>query len=471
MRHGYLLLLPMMLGACSLAPDYQRPEAPVPATWPEGAAYAEQAAVDAPGLSWQQLITHEKLRNVIGQMLANNRDLRASLANVEAARAQYRVQRSARLPTIAANGGVTVSDSNAGSSFGSGGGGNGRDTWYTANVGLSAFEIDLFGRVRNLSRAALESYLATEEGMRSTRIALIAETASAYATLAADQDLLKVAQETAASAERSLRLTQDLNQAGLAGKLDVHQAETVVQQARADVEVYLTQVAQDRNALDLLVGAPVDEALLPESLAELAEGISPVPAGLSSDVLLNRPDVLAAEHQLKAANANIGAARAAFFPRISLTAAAGFASAALDSLFDGDSFTWQANPAASMALLGGPNWANLDYSKAQRDMYVAQYEGAIQSAFRDVADALARAGTITRQQEAQRALLRASEQSYQLAEQRYKAGIDPFLTTLDAQRTLYSARRSVIATDLAFIDNRIAMYRAIGAEPASTPAP
>lgn len=465
MRHAPLFLLPLMLGACSLAPDYQRPAAPVPAAWPEGVAYAEQAEAAPPGLSWRELIAHEKLRTVIGQMLENNRDLRAALANVEVARAQYRVQRSARLPTIAANGGVTVSDSNNGSRI-EGGRGN-RDTWYSANLGVSAFEIDLFGRVRNLSQAALESYLATEEGARATRIALIAETASAYATLAADMELLRVAQETLANAERALKLTQDLNRAGLAGKLDVHQAETVVQQARADVENYLTQVAQDRNALNLLAGATVDEALLPETLAELAETINPVPAGLSSEVLLNRPDVLAAEHTLKAANANIGAARAAFFPRISLTAAAGFASGALDSLFDGDNFTWQVNPAASMALLGGPNWANLAASKAQRDRAIAQYEGAIQTAFREVADALARAGTIVRQQEAQRALLRASEQSYALAEQRYKAGIDPFLNTLDAQRTLYAARRSVIATDLAFIANRIEMYRAIGAEPAS----
>ena len=454
----------MLLSACNLAPKYVRPIAPVPAALPEGEAYAAQPATETPGLPWTQLVTDPKLKTVIDRALANNRDLRATLASVLSARAQYRVQRADLLPVITAEGGATFRRNFRASTGTTTATGTGVQESYSADVGFSAFEIDLFGRVRNLTKAALESYLATEEGARATRITLIAETASAYATLAADQDLLAVAKDTAASADRSLKLTQSLNIAGLSGKLDVHQAETVLQQALSDVESSTTQVAQDRNALNLLVGAPVEDALLPGTLATLAPGIAEAPAGLSSDILLQRPDVLQAEHQLKAANANIGAARAAFFPSISLTSAIGVASAGLSSLFTGDAHTWSVAPSVSMPIFGGGVKANLDYSKAQRDLYVAQYEKAVQTAFSEVADALARAGTIDRQQAAQQALLTASQKSYDLADQRYRAGIDTFLNSLTSQRTLYSARQSAIATELTAINNRITLYRVIGAD-------
>ncbi len=454
----------MLLSACNLAPKYVRPAPPVPATLPEGPAYAAQTAAEKPGLPWQQLVTDAKLKTVIDRALANNRDLRATLANVVSARAQYRVQRADLLPAITADGSATFRHNSQANSGNTAFQGSGVQESYSADVGFSAFEIDLFGRVRNLTKAALETYLATEEGARSTRITLIAETASAYATLAADQELLAVAKDTAASAGRSLKLTQSLNIAGLSGKLDVHQAETVLQQALSDVESSTTQVAQDRNALNLLVGAPVEDALLPGTLATLAPGIAETPAGLSSDILLQRPDVLQAEHQLKAANANIGAARAAFFPSISLTSAIGVASAGLSSLFTGDAHTWSVAPSVSMPIFGGGVKANLDYSKAQRDLYVAQYEKAVQTAFSEVADALARAGTIDRQQAAQQALLTASQKSYDLADQRYRAGIDTFLNSLTSQRTLYSARQSAIATELTAINNRITLYRVIGAD-------
>uniref|UniRef100_UPI0008322C81 efflux transporter outer membrane subunit n=1 Tax=Sphingobium sp. CCH11-B1 TaxID=1768781 RepID=UPI0008322C81 len=367
--------------------------------------------------------------------------------------AQYRVQRSAQLPTITADAGASFARRN-----------DGRVDSYNADLGFSAFEIDLFGRLRNLTQSALESYLATQEGARATRIALIAETATAYATLAADQDLLALSRQTVASAQRTLELTRSLNGAGLAGKLDVRQAETTVEQAASDVAANITQVAQDRNALNLLVGAPVEDMLLPSGLAALTQGIATVPAGLSSDMLLQRPDVLQAEHQLKAANADIGAARAAMFPRISLTAAIGVASSALSSLFTGDGFAWQAAPSGSLPIFGGPNRGNVAYSKAQRDLYLAQYEKAIQTAFREVADALARDGTIDAQQAAQRRLVTASRLAYDLSEQRYRAGIDPFLTALTSQRSFYGAQQSAIATDLALVSNRIRLYRVIGAD-------
>ena len=443
----------LLLAGCSMTPAYKRPAAPIPAALPQGEAYAPQPDGTRAGLPWTQLVQDPRLRTIIDRALANNRDLRAAIANVQSARAQYRVRRAAQLPTVTADASASISQRN-----------DARLDNYSADIGFSAFEIDLFGRVRSLTQAALESYLATEEGARSTRIALIAETASAYATLAADRDLLALARQTQASAQRTLDLTRSLNAAGLAGKLDVHQAETIVEQAASDVAATVTQVAQDRNALDLLVGAPVEDALLPQSLDSLIPGIARVPAGLSSDILLQRPDVLQAEHQLKAANADVGAARAAMFPTISLTSAIGVASTALSSLFSGNALGWSASPSASLPIFGGPNRGNLDYSKAQRDLYLAQYEKAIQTAFQEVADGLARAGTIDAQQAAQRRLVTANAQAYDLAEQRYRAGIDTFLTALTSQRSLYNARQSAIATDLALVTNRILLYRVIGAD-------
>jgi len=443
------------LAGCNLAPTYVRPGMPVPARFPTGSAYAPQTGETTAGLPWQSFVSDEKLRTVIARALADNRDLRAAVASAASARAQYRVQRAAQLPTLTAGASASVGDDSATV---------GTSESYAVDVGISSFEIDLFGRLRNLSKEAFEQYLATEAGARSTRITLIGETATAYATLAADQELLKLAQETAASAERSLALTMSLNQAGLAGKLDVRQAETILAQARSDVESYTTQVAQDRNALDLLAGSPVEEALLPVSLASLDKGIGQVPVGLSSQVLLQRPDVLSAEHQLKAANADIGAARAAFFPTISLTSAAGFASTALSSLLTGGAANWSVAPSASLPIFGGSTRGNLQYSKAQRDLYLAQYEKTVQTAFQEVADALARAGTIERQRAAQGALVTASAQSYDLAAQRYRAGIDTYLNALDSQRTLYSARQSAIATELAAVSNRITLYRVIGGD-------
>lgn len=441
------------LTACNMAPNYVRPTPPVPPAFPSGPAYAPAADSGKAGLPWTALINDPRLRTVIERALINNRDLRIALANVQAARAQYRVQRAAQLPAITAEAGASLTRRN-----------DDRQNSYSADIGFSAFEIDLFGRVRNLTRSALESYLATEEGARAARITLIAETANAYATLAADQALLALSRRTLASAERTLALIRSLNGAGLSGKLDVHQAETVVEQARSDIAANVTQVAQDRNALDLLTGAPVEDDLLPPSLEGLTSAIATVPAGLSSDILLQRPDVLQAEHQLKAANADIGAARAAMFPRISLTAAIGVASSALSSLFTGGGFSWSAAPSASMPVIGGGARGNLDYSKAQRDIAVAQYEKAIQTAFQEVADALARQGTIGDQRAAQQRLVLASQRAYALSDERYRAGIDTFLNSLVSQRTLYAAERSAIATDLALVQNNILLYRVIGAD-------
>jgi multidrug efflux system outer membrane protein len=451
-----LPLLALGLSGCNLAPHYTRPALPVPSALPSGGTYPDASSQPA-GMAWKTLVADERLRGLVRRALADNRDLRQAVANIASARGQYRAQRSAILPTIGPTGSASLNrgrDANNAGNF----------ETYSATVGFSSFEIDLFGRLRNLSKAAFETYLASEAGARSARITMVAELTTAWITYASDTDLLNVAKDTATSASRSVDLTRELDRAGLISKLDVNEAETVLAQAQSDVERYTTQVAQDRNAIQLLVGSAVDDGSLPLSLAEIEAGIAVPPAGLSSDILVQRPDVLEAEHQLQSANANIGAARAAFLPRISLTAAAGFVSPALSSLFSGGTFGWSASPSATLPIFGGPNAGNLAYAKAQRDYYLAGYEKAIQSAFRDVSDALARRGTIDRQRAAQRRLVQASQQSLTLSNAQYKAGITAYLNTLTSQRQLYAARQTEVATILADLSNRVDLYSAVGAD-------
>lgn len=449
---GTLPLAALALAGCDLAPHYARPASPIPAALPSGGVYPT-ATDQPPGLAWNTLILDERLRPLIVRALADNRDLRQTVANVAAARAQYRGQRSALFPTLDTGASANVT-----------GGRRNTINSYSADVGFSAFQIDLFGRQRNLTRAAFEQYLATDAGARSVRITLVGDIANAWITYAADMDRLAVARDTTASASRSLAITSELDRAGLVSKLDVNEAQTVLSQAEADVEAYSTQVAQDRNALQLLVGSPIEDAALPASLAEIDRAIAVPPAGLSSTILVQRPDVIEAEHQLKAANANIGAARAAFLPTITLTSALGFASTALSSLFTGGAFGWSVSPSATLPIFGGTNVANLAYARAQQDFYLAGYERAIQAAFRDVSDALARRGTIDRQRIAQRRLVEASQQSVTLSTAQYRAGISSYLNTLTAQRQLYAARQSEVSTVLADLSNRVALYTAIGSD-------
>jgi outer membrane protein, multidrug efflux system len=442
----------LLLSACSMNPHYERPAAPVPEQWPTGAAYP-QAQTGQAGLPWQSLIGNAKLRQVITAMLANNRDLRASVANMVAARAQYRADRAAIFPTL------------EGQAAGARTGGSSTTTAYNSlGVGVSSFEVDLWGRLRSQASAGFETYLSTQSGMRSTKLSLVQETALAYVTLASDEDLLTIAKNTAASAQRSLDLTQSLLTAGLGAAGDVESARTVLAQAQSDVASNTTQVAQDRNALDLLVGAHVEDALLPASLAELDGSIALVPAGLSSTVLLQRPDVVEAEHTLKSANYSVGAARAAFFPTISLTAAAGWASAGLSDLFKSGSSGWSVSPSGTVPLIGGATRANLDYAKATRDADVAKYEKAVQQAFSDVANALARRGTIDDQRAAQDRLVTASQRSLTLSDEQYRAGTLAYVTVLTAQRTLYSAQQTQVSAVLADLSNRLSLYTAVGAD-------
>jgi multidrug efflux system outer membrane protein len=342
--------------------------------------------------------------------------------------------------------------------------GGARDN-FSANLGITAFEIDLFGRVRSLSTAAQNRYFATEAAARATRLTLVGDIATTWLTYASDQSLLKIARDTAASAERSVTLTKSRLDGGIAPRTDLAQAQIVLQTAQSDLATQTTAVAQDVNALQLLIGAPVDAALLPTSIEEAAATVAVLPEGVDSGVLLRRPDVVQAEYELRAANAEIGAARAALFPRISLTALAGLASNSLSGLFTGGAFNYSIAPSASYPIFqAGAGRAGVAQSRAQRDAALAGYEKAIQTAFREVADALARRGTIGDQLAAQTALTAAASDNYRLSDARYRGGIDTFLQSLDAQRSLYAAQRSLVTTQLTGATNLVTLYRTLGGD-------
>jgi multidrug efflux system outer membrane protein len=437
----------------------------VPLSWPVGDAYLRQSEAALPAVSYRDIFQDPRLQRLIEAALINNRDIALAAANIAAAREQFRIQRAEILPQVDATGSYTESDRGNGAGSGVGSAASGRQTNYRLQAGITAFEIDLFGRIRSQTEASRNRYFATEAGARATRLTLVGDIANAWLTYAADKDLLSIAERTVRSAEQSVRLTRLRLDGGIAPRTDLRQAEQTLEQARADMAQARTDLAQDVNLMQLLVGAPVNPTLLPASLADGEENIAELPAGLDSTILLRRPDVVQSEYELRAANAEIGAARAALFPRISLTAVLGLASTTLGSLFSGDAFNWSVGPQASYSIFqGGAARANVRLSQAQREAALARYERAIQTAFREVADALARRGTIGEQLSAQRANLAASEDNYALSEARFRGGIDPFLQTLIAQRSLYSAQRQLVATRLTRAQNLVQLYRTLGGD-------
>ncbi|MBN8442459.1 MAG: AdeC/AdeK/OprM family multidrug efflux complex outer membrane factor [Thauera sp.] len=453
-----LALAATLAGACSLIPEYQRPAAPVPASFSNAAADVAAPAADT--LAWRDYFADARLREVIDLALASNRDLRVAALNIERARAQYGIQRAALFPAIGATGSETAQRLPGDLRQG---GEAGISRQFSATLGFSAYELDFFGRVRSLEEQALEQYLGTEEARRSAQIALVAEVANAWLTLAADRERLTLARSTLETRQKSYDLTKRSFEAGAVSALDLRQAETLLEGARADMARYTTLVAQDENALALVAGAPVPAALLPEKLADALTSVAELPAGVPSDVLVRRPDILQAERALRAANASIGAARAAFFPSITLTAAAGTASASLDGLFQGGSGTWSFLPQIRIPIFeGGRLQASLDAAEIQRDINVAQYEKAIQGAFREVADALAVRANIGEQLAAQRKLVAATAESFRLSDARYRAGVDSYLGLLEAQRSLYAAEQALIVARLTEASNRVALYKALG---------
>jgi len=448
------LAVSLVLSGCSTLEPRSTEVAPaIPSQWPATAtAGAQTATADVADIGWRDFFVDPRLQAVITQSLDNNRDLRVAVLNVERARAQYRIQRADRVPAIGVQGQMTRS------------GGDAPVTeQFSANLGVVEFELDLFGRVRNLSQAALQQYFAEAANRRSAQLSLVAEVANAWLTLGADSEQLRIAQATLATYEDSLRLTEARRQLGGASALELSQTRTLVETARTDVARFAGQVAQDRNALVLLAGGPIDASLLPQAEVTDVASVRPLPAGVPGDVLLRRPDVMAAEHVLLSANANIGAARAAFFPSISLTGNIGSASSELSGLFDSGTRVWSFIPKLNLPIFqGGKLRANLGMATADRDIALAQYEKAIQSGFREAADALALNESLDAQLSSQQALVAAAEQAQQLSQARYDVGLDSFLTLLDARRTAYTARQSLVSTQLAQQSNQVALYKVLG---------
>jgi multidrug efflux system outer membrane protein len=409
-------------------------------------------------LKWQQFFTDENLQKIIAMALQNNRDLRLAALNVERARAIYGIQRAELFPAVNAVGSASKQRSSADLTQP----GQPRSTErYDVNLGVAAWEIDFFGRIRSLKDEALEAYLATEQARRSAQLLLVSAVAQAYLTLAADRENLQLAETTLQTQQSAYDLVKRRVDLGLVPELDLHRAQTQVDTARGDIARYTQQVAQDENALNLLVGTPLPTALLPTNLKGVTSP-QEISAGVSSEVLLRRPDVLQAENLLKAANADIGAARAAFFPRISLTAAIGTASSDLSGLFKGGSGAWSYAPQIVMPMFDARLRPAHRAVKVQREIAVTQYEKAIQTAFREVADALAIRGTVDQQVAAQQSLVNAVAETHRLAISRYEKGIDSYLSVLDAQRSLYAGQQGLVSLRLAKFANNVRLYAVLG---------
>ncbi len=507
------------LAGCSLAPKYARTELPVPPSWPVGDAYLRQSEAALPAITYRDVFRDPRLQQIITQALANNRNLRVAAANIAATRAQYRIQRADLFPQIDASGRYSYSGggngarSTATSGGGTGTGGTGgtgtggtgtggtgtgtggtgtggtgtggigtggtggtgaggtvisssnSNSAFSVDLGTTAFELDLFGRIRSLTGAALDRYFATEAAARATRLTLVGDIADAWLTYASDRSLLKIAQDTVTSSQRSVTLTNARLRGGVSPRTDLRQAQQILYTAQADLAAQRTALAQDVNALQLLVGAPVDAALLPVSIEQALPTVATLPAGLDSGILLRRPDVVQAEYELRATNGEIGAARAQLFPRISLTGLVGFASTALSSLFSGGAFNYSVAPSVSYPIFqAGAGIANVAFTRAQRDAALATYELSIQTAFQETADALARQGTIADQLQANQNFANAALDTFRLSDARYRGGIDTFLNSLDAQRSLYTAQRNLVATQLVGASNRVTLYRVLGGD-------
>jgi multidrug efflux system outer membrane protein len=448
-----------VLAACTMAPRYERPAAPVAANYEN--ADASASAVPAAEIGWHEFFPDPDLQSLIATALENNRDLRIATLNVEAVRAQYRIQRSGLVPSIDAEGSAnnqrTPADlSRTGESE--------LTRVYSAGIGMPAFELDLFGRVRSLRNAALEEYFSIEENRTAAQLLLVSEVANAWLTLISDRELLRLAEETRESQKKSFDLTQLRFNQGVSSVIDLHRAELTWREAEVDIAQQTRRVAQDRNALALLVGAP-----LPPETAAGTQGVvaqtfaKRLPAGLPADLLARRPDVRAAEHALLAANASIGAARAAFFPSIELTGFYGNASSDLSALFQAGHTSWSFVPQVRIPIFsGGANMAALDLANVRKRIEIARYEQAIQIAFREVADALVARSTLEDQLRAQEALTHAAESSYRLADMRYRGGVDSYLGSLIAQRDMYDAQRALIVTRLAGAVNLVQLYQSLG---------
>jgi len=471
--------LSALAAGCTLEPAYRRPQAPIVPQWPEAGRDAASTPVNAAAsaaaeIGWREFFNDPRLQRLIELALQHNPDARTAALNIAAARAQYQIQRADLFPSIAASGvevderypasvagiatgvtssGATTAIDTGGSTF----------RYFDAGIGFTSYELDLFGRLRSLDRERQQQYFGYVETRRSTQICLVAEVANAYLTLLADQELLDITGSTLGSQQNSYDLTKLSYSSGVATLLDLRQAESSVDSARANLARYTRQVAQDQNALVLLLGTPLPGDLPPGGSLEQQHLLADLSEGLPSDLLIRRPDVLAAEHNLIAANASIGAARAAFFPSITLTGNYGTASTQLAGLFGHGSSAWTFSPQISLPIFAaGANVAALDLAKVEKNVYVVQYESAIQTAFREVADALAGRSTLDSQIAADQSLVEATSESYRLSEMRFRTGVDSYLSVLDSQRALYSAQQDLVGVRLARLQNLVTLYKALG---------
>lgn len=451
-----VLLLTLALGGCSMAPTYQRPEAPIARQWD---ADSDFRAISAQKLDWQAFILDPELRRLVDIALANNRSLRQSLLDIEQARAQYRIQRADRVPGLAGTATGTRQRVPADLS-------NGTSTQvssYQVGLTLPEYQVDLFGRIKSLSDAALEQYLATEAAARAAQVAMVAEVSQAYLTYAGAQQRLELVQRTLTSRDQSLSLTSRRRLAGTATALDYQEALGLVEQSRAELEVTLRERKQAFNALVLLLGTPDAASVIPAEPREQLRLLQDIAPGAPSALLEHRPDIIAAEHRLKARHADIGAARAAFFPRISLTGTYGSSSEELSGLFQGGSRTWSFLPTLSLPIFdAGRNRANLDLAEVRRDSAIAEYEGSIQTAFREVADALAASDTLLREESARRAFAATSTEALKLARARYEGGVDDHLRYLDAQRSNFVNELAVIEAATQRQIALVSLFRSLG---------
>jgi multidrug efflux system outer membrane protein len=450
-----LALAIALAGCMNLAPKYERPQAPVAPGFPTvggSVASGNPVASEAPAnIAWQRFFVDARLRALIELSLVNNRDLRVAVLNIEQARATYQIRRADQFPTLAAAfSGTRISGpGSAGSN-------------YMAGLAVSGFELDLFGRVRNLSQAALAQFFATDEARKATQISLVASVANVYLSVLADDELLAITQQTLKTRDESLRLTQLRFENGVSSQLDVQQAVSLVEQARTTLAQLQRQRAQDANLLTLLVGQPLPDTL-PAGSTLAATNLPDLPAGLPSELLTVRPDIRSAEQQLIGANASIGAARAAYFPRIALTANGGSASSALSDLFQAGSYGWTFVPQITLPIFDmGRRRAGVETARAGRDIAVAQYERTIQSAFREVSDALAGQATFNEQLRAQRAVAAAESERFRLSDLRYRSGTASYLDLLDAQRSLFAAQQAAVQANLQRLQNQVALYRVLG---------
>ena len=457
MRTTVISLLALIwFSGCTMIPDYQRPAAPVPENLPSGGEVGSGRA--AAELPWREFIQDAELRQLIELSLENNRDLRLAALQVEQVRALYKIQREELYPSIYAAGGGSRSSTS-------------RDLLapnepritevYQANLSLFSWEIDFFGRLRSLSEKALQEFFATEQARRGAQILLVSSVANGYMALAAERESLKLAEDTFKSQQEAYELVERQYNQGLVTELDLRRAQIPREVARGDIARYRQRVSNAENALQLLVGSALPPELLPTSIADVALPAA-FASGLSSQVLLQRPDILAAEHQLRAAYATIGAARAAFFPNIVLIGNLGTASTELQRLFERGTSTWSFTPQLSMPIFDARVWSAHRVSKVQREIALTQYEKAIQNAFRETADALALCANIGEQLDAQKDLVEATEETYRLANIRYEQGIDNYLSVLDAQRSMFSAQQALVSLKMAAHSSRLQLYAVLG---------